>query len=56
MEKWKMMNFLIFENLIDHAIFICDAGYFTKENIETAYFNDMEVVIMSRQIARQNNN
>ena len=45
-----------FENLIDHAIFICDAGYFTKENIETAYFNDMEVVIMSRQIARQNNN
>ena len=45
-----------FENLIDHAIFICDAGYFTKENIETAYFNEMEVVIMSRQIARQNNN
>ena len=45
-----------FENLIDHARFICDAGYFTKENIETAYFNEMEVVIMSRQIARQNNN
>ena len=45
-----------FENLIEHAIFICDAGYFTKENIEAAYFEDMEVVIMSRQMARQRNN
>lgn len=45
-----------FNNLLDHAIFICDSGYFTNENIESAYFNDMEIVIMSRQLARQNNN
>lgn len=58
MKYGKMENdeLFDFENLLDHAIFICDAGYFTKENIETACFNDMEVVIMSRQIARQNNN
>lgn len=45
-----------FENLIDHAIFICDAGYFSNDNIEIADFNDLDFIVMSKQIARQNNN
>lgn len=45
-----------FENLIDTAIFICDAGYFNKDNIEIANFNNVNLVVMSKQIARQNNN
>ena len=45
-----------FENLIDQAIFICDAGYFSKDNIEIADFNNVNLVVMSKQIARQNNN
>ena len=45
-----------FENLIDYAIFICDAGYFSNDNIEIADFNDLDFIVMSKQIARQNNN
>lgn len=45
-----------FENLIDHAIFICDSGYFSKDNFEIADFNGLNLIVMSKQIARQNNN
>lgn len=45
-----------FENLIDYATFICDAGYFSNDNIEIADFNGLNFVVMSKQIARQNNN
>ncbi len=45
-----------FENLIDQAIFICDSGYFSNDNFETADFNGLNFIVMSKQIARQNNN
>lgn len=45
-----------FKKLIDYAIFICDAGYFSNDNIEIADFNDIDFIVMSKQIARQNNN
>ena len=45
-----------FEILIDYATFICDAGYFSNDNIEIADFNDLDFIVMSKQIARQNNN
>ena len=58
-EKYDNQNELSkfeFENLIDQAIFICDAGYFSNDNIEIADFNNVNLVVMSKQIARQNNN
>lgn len=45
-----------FENLIDQAIFICDSGYFSNDNFEIADFNDLNFIVISKQIARQNNN
>jgi hypothetical protein len=45
-----------FENLINQTIFICDADYFNNDNIEIAEFNNLNFVVMSKQIARQNNN
>ena len=47
---------LEFENLIEQAIFICDASYFSNDNIEIADLNNLNFVIMSKQIAKQNNN
>ena len=54
--KYDELNKFEFENLINHAIFICDAGYFSNDNIEIADFNGLDFIVMSKQIARQNNN
>ena len=53
--KMKLAKFE-FENLIDQTIFICDADYFKNDNIEIADFNNLNFVVMSKQIAKQNNN
>ena len=45
-----------FENLIEHAIFICDSGYFSNDNMEIAESNDLNFIVMAKQISRQNNN
>ena len=39
-----------FENLIDQAIFICDSGYFSNDNFEIADFNDLNFIVMSKQM------
>ena len=36
--------------------FICDSGYFTNENIEVCFVENVELVVMSKQLARQENN
>ena len=37
------------------AIHVLDSGYFTNENLESAHFYNMKVLIMPRVIARYNN-
>ena len=44
------------ENLLDNVTFICDSGYFTNENIEVCFVENVELVVMSKQLARQENN
>lgn len=44
------------ENLLEKVTFICDSGYFTDENIEACFVENVELVVMSKQAARQENN
>lgn len=44
------------KNLLENVTFICDSGYFTNENIETCYIENVELIVMSKQAARQENN
>ena len=44
------------ENLFDRVTFICDSGYFTDANIEACFVEGVELIVMSKQVARQENN
>lgn len=44
------------ENLLDKVTFICDSGYFTDSNIEACFIEGVELIVMSKQVARQENN
>ena len=44
------------KNLLDNVTFICDSGYFTDDNIEACFVENVELVVMSKQVARQENN
>ena len=44
------------ENLLDRVTFICDSGYFTDSNIEACIIEGVELIVMSKQVARQENN
>ena len=44
------------EKLLDNVTLICDSGYFTNENIELCVVENVELVVMSKQVARQENN
>ena len=44
------------KNLLDKVTLICDSGYFTHENIEACLVENVELVVMSKQVAVQQNN
>ena len=48
-------NYMEIYNALKLAIHVLDSGYFTDENLESAYFHNMKVLIMPRSIARYNN-
>ena len=44
------------KNLLENVTFICDSGYFTNDNIEACFIENVELIVMSKQAARQENN
>ena len=58
MKKYDANNEKIeeLENLFEKVTFICDSGYFTDSNIEACFIEGVELIVMSKQAARQENN
>ena len=48
-------NYKEIYDALKYAIHVLDSGYFTNENLESAYFHNMKVLIMPRTTARYNN-
>lgn len=48
-------NYKEIYDALTYALHILDSGYFTNENLESAYFHNMKVLIMPRTIARSKN-
>lgn len=48
-------NYKEIRNALEVTIMILDSGYFTDDNLESAYYHDLNVLIMPRLIARRIN-
>ena len=48
-------NYMQIYDALKYAIHVLDSGYFTNENLESAHFHNMKVLIMPRSIARSIN-
>ena len=55
MHYGQRRNYKEIRNALEVAIMILDSGYFTDNNLEAAYDNDLNVLIMPRLIARRIN-
>ena len=56
-EKYgKRKNYKQIQATIEKALFICDSGYFTTKNIETADKHGMKFLIMPKIISNRENN
>lgn len=56
-EKYgERKNYKEIQSTIEKALFICDLGYFTTENIETADKHGMKFLIMPKIISNRENN
>lgn len=56
-EKYgERKNFKQIQATIEKALFICDSGYFTTENIESADKHGMKFLIMPKMISNRENN
>lgn len=49
-------NYKEIQQIIEKALYICDSGYFTTENIETADKHGMNFLIMPKLISNRENN
>lgn len=49
-------NYKEIQSTIDKALFICDSGYFTTENIESTDKHGMKFIIMPKIISNRENN
>ena len=48
-------NFKEIYDALKLAIHVLDSGYFSNENLKTAYYHNMKVLIMPKSTARYNN-